>query len=795
MERVFISLRFVSDVHSNLSSSRQLQAAQSPRRAALARADSLQCHPNGFAAVTENSSVAAGHPGYNPSVNQPMKLTEEQREIIESATAGRVFLRGVAGTGKSTTGIGRLGHLLDSGVPGHSILILVPQRRLARPYLAELRNPRRPSGADVTIGTLGTLARRMVDLYWPLITDRLSRSFPSRRPKFLTLEMVQYLMFKILEPEIEQNDYFNSVTISRARLFSQIADNLNKSAVVGFPSTSIGERLKSAFPEEEERQHIFEDAQRCANLFRDYCRRYNLLDFSLQVELFCEGLWNFASPRQALVGRYRHLIVDNLEEDTPATHRLLRDWLPECESALLIYDEDAGYRRFLGADELTGLSLRAHCDRESVFTESRVMTRSMEALLGEVWRGIANEESAPTVTSSDARNRVRRVLAHTPVAQSRFHTQMLDWVAESVGGLVHRKKVAPEKIVILAPLMNDALRYSLVSRLTAQGVATRTLRPSRPLHDEPAVRALVVLAKLAHPEWPLIPRRRVSRAAVIRTLMTVLEGVDLTRASLMGHVLYQKGQLQPFSRITNAVMRSRISEVFGERYERLRVWLESRDDDTGGSEALDLFYRRLFGEVLSQPGFGFHLDHDAVRIIANLIDSARSFRQSIDRIDSRIDPGFEYIRMVDEGILADQYEQAEQRRETPAVLIAPAYTFLLGNRAVDYQFWINLDSPAWNRRLYQPLTQPYVLSAQWRSQDRWTEQHERETSREMLRRVLTGLLRRCRRKVFLGFSRYDERGFEQVGELRVLFDYILSRQALAVEVADGVDGRPEGGGE
>ena len=93
----------------------------------------------------------------------------------------------------------------------------------------------------------------MVDLYWPLITDRLSRSFPNRRPKFLSLEMVQYLMFRILEPEIERNDYFNSVTITRARLFSQIADNLNKSAVVGFPSTSIGERLKSAFPEEPER--------------------------------------------------------------------------------------------------------------------------------------------------------------------------------------------------------------------------------------------------------------------------------------------------------------------------------------------------------------------------------------------------------------------------------------------------------------------------------------------------------------------------------------------------------------
>ena len=47
------------------------------------------------------------------------------------------------------------------------------------------------------------------------------------------------------------------------------------------------------------------------------------------------------------------------------------------------------------------------------------------------------------------------------------------------------------------------------------------------------------------------------------------------------------------------------------------------------------------------------------------------------------------------------------------LLIAPAYTFLLNNRAVDYQFWLNIGSEGWSRRLYQPLTHPYVLSRGW----------------------------------------------------------------------------------
>ena len=704
-----------------------------------------------------------------------MNLTAEQQAIVESPLESKLFLRGMAGVGKTTAGVRRLRHLIESGVPAHSIMVLVPQKRLALPYYAEIRNPRRKAGAEVTIATLGSLSRQMVNLYWPLITNLLSPSFPNRRPRFLSLEMVQYLMFKLLDEEIDRKDYFNSVTIARARLFSQIADNLNKSAVVGFPHTSIAARLKAAFADDQERRHIFDDAQVCANLFRDYCRRYNLLDFSLQVELFCEGLWNFASPRDALVGRYTHLIVDNLEEDTPATHRLLRDWLPACRSALLIHDDEAGYRKFLGADDVHALTLREACDREVVLDRTRVMSKSMQALLAEL--SMVMREAAET-TGADVPGRkakARRAIAHTELSRSRFHTQMLDWVAESIENLVHRKKVRPRRIVVLAPLMNDSLRFSLVSRLEQRGVESYTLRPSRPLHAEPAVGAVVTLAKLAHPHWKLASRHEVRKFDVVRMLMCAIDGIDLARASLLAEVLYKKEGLQSFSRVTNAEMRVRMTEVFGERYERLRAWIESYRNSVVAEapEPIDLFLRRLFGEVLSQPGFGFHRDYDAVRIVSNLITSARSFRQSVEQIESRIDAGNEYIRMVDEGILADQYEPYGWKKHPNAVLIAPAYTFLLSNQAVDYQFWLNLDSPAWNRRLYQPLTQPYVLSAQWNRAEKWTDVHEREASREMLLRVVTGLVKRCRRKIFLGFSKYDERGFEQVGELRIVFDYLL----------------------
>ncbi len=143
--------------------------------------------------------------------------------------------------------------------------------------------------------------------------------------------MVQYIMSKVIGAEIERNDYFASLRIKPGRLYSQIVDNLNKAALVGFPATEIESRLRAATPEDQEQKHIFADAQTCANLFREHCVENNLLDFSMQIELF-KHLWKMEAPRSYLTGRYTNIIADNIEEDTPATHDLLNEWLPSCHS-------------------------------------------------------------------------------------------------------------------------------------------------------------------------------------------------------------------------------------------------------------------------------------------------------------------------------------------------------------------------------------------------------------------------------------------------------------------------------
>jgi hypothetical protein len=790
-----------------------------------------------------------------------MALTHSQISLITAPVGRRIFLSGPAGSGKTTVGVERLLHLMAQGVRADSILVIVPQRTLATPYYEALSTPGVVAGGVVSILTVGGLAQRMVELFWPLAAETAGFAHPDEPPSFLTLETAQYYMARLVRPLLDQR-YFESIAISRNRLYSQIVDNLNKAAVVGFPYTEIGARLKAAWVGESSQARVYDDAQDCANRFRQYCLENNLLDFSLQIEVFRQYLWTNPLCRQYLARTYCHLIMDNVEEDTPVAHDLVAEWLPEFDSALLIYDTEAGYRRFLGTDPQSGYRLREQCDEQISFNELFVSSPELMDFAGQLSRGLNRPpigentlfpgtlEQAPlspipfplegegeeirndgilgnfvaqnTIISGSSKSRGMSGGARSAILfeYHRYFPQMLDWVAEQIARLVFEEQTPPGAIVVLAPFLPDALRFSLIERLERQGIPSRSHRPSRALREEPAAQCLLTLAMLAHPQWGLCP----TKFDVAYALIQAIEGMDLVRAQLLAEIVYRVHSGQPtlssFERIRPETQ-ARITFVLGRRYEALSAWLEAYSRKP--EEEIDYFFSRLFGEVLSQPGFGFHQNYTTGEVAANLVESARKFRwavgtplsptpyplqgegENIGNLDalgsgaaqsiqiSSIFPsplgrggaskasfrvrektlGQEYLEMVQDGVVAAQYIHGWQIGPEDAVLLAPAYTFLMNNRPVDYQFWLDIGSRGWFERLEQPLTHPYVLSRQWPQNTPWTDVEEYETSQETLYRLTLGLLRRCRQKVFLGLCELNEQGNDQKGPLLKAIQRVL----------------------
>lgn len=695
---------------------------------------------------------------------------------IVSAADKKIFLEGPAGCGKTTLAVGRLRNLLAGRVPASSVLVLVPQQALGLPYVDAMRRADFGPYGPADVLTVDALAWRTITLFWPLVAREAGFGDPQKPPTMLTVETAQYYMNRVVEPLVEEEGYFDaalmSISIRRGRLVSQLLDNLNKSAIAGLDYGAVGERLRDALELPDSRGQgramgtLFEQAQECANRFRAFCLERNLLDFSLRMEVFGSHMLQSGEFCDYVCGRYRHLIADNVEEDTPLAHRFLARLLGECESALVVYDSEASYREFLGADDRSARRLRDLCDARHVAESSFVTTPDLLDLAYHVGRGL----NRPTLHGSTGGN-FRDALI-LPEIMPRFHTQMVDDAADTVSRLVVREKVPPSGIVMLAPFVSDALRFSLMEKLERLGVPAYSHRPSRALREEPVVRCMLTLTRLAHPHWRTCPNEE----DVAQSLMLAIADMDSVRAHLLGSVLYRitdgVPRLHTFGQVKGD-MRERISHLYGHRYELLRGWLEAYVE-SGERHPLDHFLSRLFGERLSQVGFGFHHDYEAGQIAANLVESVRKFRMASSGIEGEEELGRVYIGMVEEGIVAGHLARGWED-DAEAVLIAPAYTFLIRNRPVDYQFWLDAGSTGWWERIYQPLTHPYILSEEWTEGQKWSDAEEYEAQQRRLYRLVLGLVRRCRRKVYLGISHLGEQGYEQRGPLLAAIQGALRR--------------------
>jgi hypothetical protein len=699
----------------------------------------------------------------------------------------KLFLAGPFGSGKTTLALERIRWLLRrERTRGDDILVLTAQRTLSEPYTRILRGADQPPGPPVRVTTFAGLARNAVELYWPLLATVGGFRDPKREPTFLNLETSQYHMSRLVDEALDRGE-FDGIRIERNRVISQVLDNLNKAALQGFTIEEAYARLELAVPGGEQRTarlNALRAARQISEAFRELCLDATLIDFSLQVELFNRHVLTNDWSRTHLFRAHRHLIFDNIEEDTVSAHRLVLQWLPHLESALLLGDDDAGFRVFLGANPEGVPDLISACTQQRRLTASHIMSPDLRDLTEHISATLNRRTNGADEPKTQPRNANITAPLVIPGTGFRFYPQMIRWCVDEVTRLVQQQGVPPGEIVVLAPFVSDALRFSLQTGLEEAGLSLTTHRPSRALEAEPATRCLLTLACLAHPHWNLRP----APADVSLTLTLAIQALDPVRAHLLTRIVYpeRRGtiELGRFGEL-NTEIQGRITYTLGEAYDHLRDWIYAYRA-TPEIAPLDQFFARLFGEVLSQPGYGFHEDRDGARVANQLVDSARNFRWAMENSEGSLqhterepgkgtfDLGRDYVRLVQSGALGALFVPGWRVAED-AILLAPAYTFLMRNRPVDVQFWLDIGAGGWWERLYQPLTHPHVLSHHWPANEPWTDFAEYSTRQQTLHRLLLGLIRRTRKRIYLGISDYSESGCEQRGPLLALINRLLAQ--------------------
>lgn len=667
----------------------------------------------------------------------PHSLDQARASVLQEATEGHqtLFLVGVERHDLTQVLAERLLSLIRAGVPGYSILVLTPEHRRSRVYERLCQAPELGPFASVQVQTFYGLAHQMVHLFWPWVAETLALPQPQRPAVYLTYETAQYTMAETLAPYLEQG-VFADLNLRPQRLVSQLLDNLNKAAVNAYPLEQVEARLRAAWTGERHRLQDYHQAQQCIEAFRTTCRQRGWLDFSLILEGF-RALMDHPPFQRFLRDRYRHLLVEGLEESVPLAQDWLTQHLPTCESALLAWNPEGGYRTFLGAAPTSAGRLRDLC-QQVVELESPPLASGIGAFIDGLRAFVLRQtfSQLPTLPKG-----VQLLLR-------RYRAEMIDAAIQALerriaGGL------PPDQIALVAPYIDGVLAFSLSKRLAQTGIPHTLERRSQSLREDPWIRAVLTLATLAHPDW----QRRPAEFAIATALERVLPQLDPLRATLLAQCLTRPAGfgLQPVTDLTEGE-RQRIGQEPLVAYQRLWAWLETYSNET--PLPLDAFLCRLFAEVLSGPD----LQPSQARAYTQLVESVKRFRELGPALGwDDLTAGRAYLDLVDQGVVAAQYA-LDGPDVSQGVLISPIYPYLLGEHRHRLQFWLDVGSSDWWSPPQQILTHPVVLGREWPAGREWTPEDDLARRQRILLQITQGLGRACDGELILCASELDSGG-------------------------------------
>ena len=688
-------------------------------------------------------------------------LKDLQNSVVSADST--LFVLGPAGSGKTTALQQRILRLLNEGEPAYTILVLVADPRHRQSYSRFVQQQGIPF-SDLKVVHYPQLAQEMVTLFWPLVARSAGFASGFRPPTYLGYDLAQLLMWRIVTPLLHSGA-FADLRRRPQQIISQLLDTLNRSALNNLDVLEATQRQIETWTGEKNHIYNLEQAQVAATDFRNYCLKNNLLDLSLTIETFNKSIVRTQEENSRgeffsyFKERFRHLIVDNVEEQTPAGQAFIAKLMDQTISTTIAYDEGGGYRSFLAADPHGSNKFRTQSRHFFYFNSAISTIPPSVKRLATVVDHYLNGSPPPSAESST----IQPAITH--VIKTRYRREMIFSLAQYLAQLIHRDGVPPSEIAIVIPYLDEAMRYMLVQALKEEGLPMNFVRRRGIPNEEPQVRAWLTWVALAHPLWNTLP----TQYDVAEALSLSIESFDPVRSALIAHDLFPKNTMQLLS--AERLLPTNIARIGTERislYEKLRVWLEKN----GNQHRLDHFIYKLFTELLSAESFQPtpHIDHAAicdwlVRTAERLCKAAPALGLTTNDSIGRA-----FLTSIRNGLVTSQPPDTGDPPDPNGISISTIYGYLLGGNPVRYQVWLETGASGWWDIPRQPLNNRFVLAESWDATQRWTMVEELAVRNELLTRIVQGLVGRCHEGVILATSDLDRRGQRQDGPLWRAFE-------------------------
>lgn len=676
-----------------------------------------------------------------------MNLTSTQQQAIETERTS--FWLGGAGSGKTTTLQERLLHLLANGEPAYTILVLVAEPHHQRPFLQRIHQSGLGPYADLKILTYNKLAQEMVALFWPLVARDAGFEKPYQPPHFLSYDLAQLLMWHVISPMFEEGA-FADLRLRPQQIVSQLLDTLNRAALNRLTLEQAIERQKMSWGGEPERLVHLSDAAEAVSRFRQVCLAQSVLDLSLAVAVFDSQVVDHPEFHRYFEERFRHLLVDNIEEHTPSGQYFVAELMGKAVSTAVLYDAGGGYKRFLSADPLGANQFRSRSATKFEF-DTPFLTNEPLTHLANLAENYLMSTQKETELAQEA------ILG---VVRGRYRREMVANLMPVLRELIDEQGVAPHEIGIIVPYLDGALRYMLTNALRDAALPARFLRRRSSPRDEPRIRAWLTWLALANPDWQM----PVSPFDVEEALTLSIFGLDAARAALLVRELFEADTavLHPAELLRETAV-SRIGDDIVELYEELRVWLI----EVGQGQAIDQFLHSLFNGLLAQPRFQPEPDLAGAAVCDWLVKSAQRLQQSAVRIgfETLAAEGVAFIDGIRNGLVTANPPELGDPPDPDGIFVSTIYGYLLGGEPLRVQVWLETAASGWWDIPNQPLSNAFVLARSYMPEQLWTAESDFAIRNQLLSRIVRGLTARCQDGVILASSDLDRRGLRQDGPL------------------------------
>ena len=619
-----------------------------------------------------------------------------------------MLLEGSLASDKTNILIQKYADLLNSGVPASNILVIVPNSNLKNIFIEKTLEKLTINAIEkMEVHSFFSLVYNTINDNWAVLENVNPYKGAEILPNLAGLEVSQFLLKDIIK-EVQFKGYNSKKSLLHQlfRRYSLIVQNNLTDDDIEWRSRILGESFAP-------------DAKLA--LKKLIAKTLELRDF----DYLRQGLvFNYIYKNTNYFKNIEYLILDDGDEITPICFDFIKHLANHLKDVFIAFDSKGASRTgYLSADKT------AVWEFEKLFNQTIISIDSNTEL----------RYDAENIFNNAIGNS-QNILKNFSIQSPSKRAKMIDIAINQINSLLE-KKIKPNEIAIITPLVDDMLKFSLKESLKSN-VNIQFLSGNEKLIQNPLVISVLTIIKLT-----CGMKNKLSQFDLRIILSNFLEIPTK----------YCKEILEHFELNRTLIEYNFTDDDYNKKYQE---FLNIINENNQNNKKLSLQAIEIFDKLVELKTFDANVLNKFNFFIKQLQEFENIFKENFDKRKSEI------ITQIENSIIAENpYSTLEIK---PNDLVVGTPQKIIDNQIkTRYQIWLDVSSDEWIKSDTGPLYNAWVFQRGW-SKDEFTIDDNINLSKEKTARILRKLTLCTTEHIYAYSSLFDGNGIENFGGIEKL---------------------------